>query len=150
MTAWFGYPRQVVIVSSQKPHRDWAAYMAAGHRISQVNGAARTVLKFSPPPPLILSTTPFSPLNFTIVVIHQLAESGSVNYSQLKTLSFQVWVNSTLVLNSPPVYQRSGQRQAKQGKKRFDPTFLSKNTLSLPSSSTQHSPWEIFGFQEQG
>lgn len=64
-------------------------YMAAGHRISQVNGAARTVLKFSPAPPLILSTTPFPPLNFTTLVIQQQAESGSVNYSQLKTISFQ-------------------------------------------------------------
>lgn len=64
-------------------------YMAAGHRISQVNGVVRTVLKFSPPLPLILSTTHFSPSNFTIVVIHWQAEVGSVNYSQLKILSFQ-------------------------------------------------------------
>lgn len=149
MTAWFGYPGWVVIFSSQEPHQDRAAYTTAGHRISQVNGAARTVVKFSPPPPLILSATLFPPLTFTIVVIHQQAESGSVNYSQLKTLSFQKRANSTPVLNSPPVYQRSGERQAKQGRKRFDPTFLAKNTPSLPPSSPQHSPWEIFGFQEQ-
>lgn len=57
-------------------------YTAAGHRISQVNGVVRTVLKFSPPLPLILSTTPFSPSNFTIAVVHRQAEAGSVNYSQ--------------------------------------------------------------------
>lgn len=115
-------------------------YTTAGHRIFQVNGAARTVLKLSSPPPLILSTTPFPLLNFTILVIHHQAESGSVNYSQLKTLSFQMSVNSIPVLNSPRVYQRSGQHQAKQRRKRFNPTFLAKNTLSLTPSSPQHSP----------
>jgi len=123
--------------------------MAAGRRTSQVNAAARTVLKFSSPPPLFLSTNPFLPLKFTILVIHQQAESGSVNYSQLKTLSFQMRANSTPVLNSPRVYQRSGQRQAKQARKRFNPTFLAKNALSLPPCSSQHSPWKMAVFQEQ-
>lgn len=65
-------------------------YTAAGHRIFQVNGGVRTVLKFSPPLPLILSTSPFSLFNFTTVVVHWQAEVGSVNYSQLKILSFQI------------------------------------------------------------
>lgn len=122
------------------PHEDRAMDTAAGHNISQVNRAARTVLKFSPPPPLILSTTSFPPLNFTISAIHQQAESSSVNHSQLKTLSFQMRVNSTPVLNSPRVYRRSGQHQAKQGRKRFNPTFLAKKTLPPPPSNPQRSP----------
>lgn len=65
-------------------------YIAAGHRISRVNGGVRIVIKFSPLLLLILSTTPFSPFNFTTVVVHWQAAVGSVNYSQLKILSFQI------------------------------------------------------------
>lgn len=117
-------------------------YMAAGHRISQVNGGVRTVLKFSPPLLLILSATPFSPLNFTTIVVHWQAEVGSVNYSQLKILSFQIkmWVNSTSALEFPRVYERSGQHEAKQGRKRFTHSWMRiPFPFLLPASSREKS-----------
>lgn len=116
--------------------------MAAGHRISPVNGRVRTVLKFSPPLLLILSTTPFSSINFTTIVIHWQAEIGSVNYSQLKILSFQrkMWANSTSALKFPWVYERSGQHQAKQGRKRFTHSWLGiLFSFLLPAPSTEKS-----------